>query len=158
MKSRALSRPLSRALSRPLSDTGSTYSIPAAFQGSFLTGSVSDERLNEVSDIACSFESTLYFWALEDSGASAVIHPVRWNGITEAEVSISGASNTDWESMGSASIGGTNYIYIGDTGNNAQGARTYRLYRVVEPSEADVLAGTADTTGDVETITITPGS
>lgn len=130
----------------------------AGFTGNMMLGALSDPTETELSGICYSNKSTAYMWAVGDSGSAQDLIPVRWNGKKLTAVDVVGASNTDWEDISVASVSGTDYIYISDTGNNSQGARTFRVYRCIEPSEADVLAGTADLTGDVETITVEMGS
>ncbi len=68
-----------------------------------------------------------YLWTLNDGGGSAAIY--RIDTITNAvlqRVYLAGASNIDWEDL---SFDGTHF-YIGDFGNNANGARTnLKIYK-----------------------------
>lgn len=55
--------------------------------------------------------------------------PISFSGL----YSLSGASPSDWESLASAVVGGQPYLYIGDTGDNANARATFTIYRVKEP-------------------------
>lgn len=76
-------------------------------------------------------------WALNDGGSSAQIHEIDPStGIVSRSVTISGATNVDWEDIAQDN----DYIYIGDFGNNANGARTdLKIYKVAKSD----LAGAA---------------
>lgn len=68
-----------------------------------------------------------FLWSFNDGGGAAAIY--RIDTVTNAllqTVNLSGASNVDWEDI---AFDGT-YFYIGDFGNNANGARTdLKIYK-----------------------------
>lgn len=82
-------------------------------------------------------------WAINDGGSSAQIHEVDPStGVVSRSVTITGATNVDWEDIAQDN----DYIYIGDFGNNANGARTdLKIYKVAK----------ADLSGSVITATAT---
>lgn len=68
-----------------------------------------------------------YLWSFNDGGGEAAIY--RIDTISNAllqKVSLTGASNVDWEDIAFDGV----YFYVGDFGNNANGARTdLRIYK-----------------------------
>ncbi|MDA0687241.1 MAG: hypothetical protein O2948_01245 [Proteobacteria bacterium] len=77
-----------------------------------------------------------YLWTLNDSGANAVVHSLGPEGSEQESIPISGAENIDWESM--AHDG--QYLYVADTGNNANTREVFTIYRIAWP---DLLQGEA---------------
>ncbi len=56
--------------------------------------------------------------------------------------SISGATNFDWEeiAIGEGPVAGTQYLYIGDIGDNFAIRSTFSVYRLPEPAVSDTQA------------------
>lgn len=68
-----------------------------------------------------------YLWSLNDGGGAAAIYRIDTtsNAILQT-VNLEGASNVDWEDMSFDGV----YFYIGDFGNNADGARNdLKIYK-----------------------------
>jgi len=75
-------------------------------------------------------------WTLNDGGNPAAIYRINpSNGAVLQTVTISNASNTDWEDLAADA----SYIYIGDFGNNSNGNRTD--LRIIRISKADIGNG-----------------
>lgn len=77
-----------------------------------------------------------FLWTLNDSGADAVVHSLDPEGNQHKSIPISGAENIDWESMAHDS----GYLYVADTGNNANSREEFTIYRIAWP---DLLQGDA---------------
>ena len=75
-------------------------------------------------------------WTLNDSGAGPVVHSLGNDGSEQDSILIEGADNVDWESM--AHDG--EYLYVADTGNNANTRDVFAIYRIAWP---DLLEGQA---------------
>ncbi|MEO6684548.1 MAG: PE-PGRS family protein, partial [Dyadobacter sp.] len=94
--------------------------------------------INEASALASSFTMTGYIWTLLDSGNPNSVYLLSTDGKTIKEFNIPGSINHDWEAMasGPGPAGGTNYLYIGETGNNNPPmTATNIIYRVPEISD-----------------------
>lgn len=92
-----------------------------------------DSVLDESSGIAIHGES---IWTHNDSGDVARIFELDLQGELQREVRINNAENVDWEAMASDE----DYLYVADTGNNANTRSTLTIYRL---SWTDLLADTA---------------
>lgn len=83
-------------------------------------------------------------WTLNDSGSEAKIYKIsEADGSILQTITVDNATNTDWEAL----TADANYFYIGDFGNNTNGARTdlkiYRIDKAAINSGADISV-TAD--------------
>ncbi len=78
----------------------------------------SNTNINESSGIVTSNNFPGIFWTHNDSGGTSTLYPVYQDGTSPAitEISISGATNVDWEDI---TIDNAGSIYVADTGNNA---------------------------------------
>ncbi|WP_152267677.1 T9SS type A sorting domain-containing protein [Agriterribacter humi] len=90
-------------------------------------------------------------YALNDGGNAHAIYVLdSTSGAIDQTITLESTTNVDWEDL---TTDGT-YIYVGDFGNNANGARTdLKFYRVPVQSIADIT-GTTGTVpaADIETI------
>ena len=85
-------------------------------------------------------------WQHNDGGGAPAIYAMDSAGNILQTVTLSGASNIDWEDMAQDST----HIYIGDFGNNSNGARTdLTVYKI---PKASIARAQNDTTVAVETI------
>lgn len=82
-----------------------------------------DALLDESSGLALHGGS---LWTHNDSGDEARIFELDTSGAILREIHISNAENVDWESMAQDE----NYLYIADTGNNANTRSTLLIYRL----------------------------
>ena len=93
-----------------------------------------------------------FLWSFNDGGGAAAIY--RIDTLTNAvlqTVTLSGATNVDWEDI---AFDG-NYFYIGDFGNNANGARTdLKIYKFLFSDIPDYTANSNATisSADIEII------
>ena len=85
-------------------------------------------------------------WQHNDGGGAPAIYAMDSTGNILQTVTLSDASNIDWEDMAQDST----HIYIGDFGNNSNGARTdLAIYKI---PKAAIAQARNDTTVSVETI------
>ncbi|TDE13144.1 PE-PGRS family protein [Dyadobacter psychrotolerans] len=91
--------------------------------------------IDEASGLAASVNMDGYLWTHQDSGQPASLYLVSGDGKSIKEFNIPGAVNHDWEDMtkGPGPRDGTNYLYIGDIGNNNPPmTETNIIYRIPE--------------------------
>jgi hypothetical protein len=81
-----------------------------------------------------------YLWSFNDGGGAAAIYRVdTTSGSILQTVNLGGATNVDWEDI---AFDGT-YFYVGDFGNNANGARTdLKIYKFPFSAIADYTNNT----------------
>ncbi|WP_343695112.1 hypothetical protein [Flavobacterium sp.] len=96
------------------SDLKTLYSLP--------------KKLKEVSGIAY-FPETNLLYTLEDSGNKNAIYAINSKGKLDKTITISNASNVDWEDITRDKTGN---IYIGDFGNNDNERRDLCIYKVAK--------------------------
>ncbi|HVL38314.1 MAG TPA: hypothetical protein VM328_02880, partial [Fimbriimonadaceae bacterium] len=96
---------------------------------------IKDPRISESSGVAASLTRPGVFYTHNDSGDRARFFAFDRSGKVLAEYELEGAQNIDWEDMASARIGGKNYLYFGDIGDNARRRNTIVVYRVEEPGD-----------------------
>ncbi|MBB6173781.1 hypothetical protein HNR23_003841 [Nocardiopsis mwathae] len=107
-------------------------------EGSEIRFRLEDPRIRESSGLAVSQRHEGVVWTHNDSGDyPAEIYAVDENGATVATVTLTGAGveARDWEAI-SLGVGddGEPAIYVGDIGDNFQGAwPNIRVYRIPEP-------------------------
>jgi hypothetical protein len=82
------------------------------------------------------------FWALEDGGNPAALYLVDFaTGGIRAALNLPGATNTDWEDLASD---GT-FLYLADIGDNQAERGSVRIYRIPEPTSAQLSFTPGDT-------------
>lgn len=102
--------------------------------------SVTADDLPETSGLAASHRKPGFFWAVNDSGNSAVIH------LLDGELQPRGAvpvtpKNRDWEDLASYQRDGQSWIIIAETGDNLRQYPTYFLYVFSEDTLLDGIGG-----------------
>lgn len=80
-------------------------------------------RLEESSALAVHADS---LWTLNDSGSGPEIHRLSMSGEYQQTITIPGVSSVDWESLASDD----DYLYVADTGNNANDRAVLSIYRI----------------------------
>jgi autotransporter-associated beta strand protein len=122
------------------------------FASGFTSGSVQTGDVNEASGIIASRLNPNILWTHNDSGGSAEVFAMTTAGAHRGTYSVSGASANDWEdiAVGPGPVAGTQYLYIGDIGDNSGDSSDVSVYRVPEPAVNDTgsvvngsLSGTA---------------
>ena len=101
-----------------------------------VAGQVSDPTLTEISGIARGRRDDSVLWVHEDSGAKADVHALTLAGTVRQTFRLAGAGAKDWEDMavGPGPVPGTNYLYLGDVGDNGKTRDEIVVYRVPEPA------------------------
>jgi len=98
-------------------------------------GTVELAAVNEASGIVASRKNQDVLWVHNDSGDSARVYAMNAAGEHLGVYSLSGAGAVDWEdiAIGPGPIGGLDYLYCGDIGDNSAWRSYITVYRVVEP-------------------------
>ena len=101
-----------------------------------VAGTVGDPALAEISGMARGRRDTSVLWVHNDSGAKPDVHALTLTGQTRQVFRLSGATAKDWEDMdvGPGPVAGTNYLYMGDIGDNGKKRPNITVYRVPEPA------------------------
>ncbi len=94
--------------------------------------------INESSGLEITDTSSV--WTHNDSGGKNRIYKVNFSGVTVDSITITNATNVDWEDI--ASDADTN-IYIGDFGNNNNSRKDLKIYKIPKPSSITGNATTA---------------
>jgi hypothetical protein len=124
---------------------------------------VKDPRIAESSGLAASRRHPGIVYTFNDSGGRPQVYALGPDCRTRATLTFAGARNRDWEAMAL----GPNGIYVGDIGDNLDGAWPYvTVYRIPEPSvlRSQTLRATAyrikyaDGPRNAETMMIDPRS
>jgi hypothetical protein len=96
----------------------------------------------EASGLAWSRTQDDVLWTHNDSGDTARVFAVGWDGTTRAIVPLAGVSATDIEDIAiGTTAGGVDALFIADIGDNVAVRSGVRVYRVAEPSVWGVPAG-----------------
>lgn len=115
--------------------TGQKASAPESLniESARRTGTVASPLLDEISGLAVSRKTPGVLFALNDSGNPSQLHALSETGATLGQWTVK-ARNRDWEDLGNLKMNGTDYLVIGDTGDNRQSRKESTLYLVEEPS------------------------
>ncbi|MCL7988825.1 hypothetical protein M8998_12820 [Sphingobacterium sp. lm-10] len=92
-------------------------------------------QLDEASGISPSVKNEGMFWTHEDSGNTNFIFLINSNAEIVCRYRVTGTNNIDWEDIETVidPETGKSYVYISDTGDNAQRRAVSAVYRVEEP-------------------------
>ena len=117
------------------------------FSPAVARGAVESAALTEISGIAASRVNSNVLWAHNDSGDSARVFAMSATGRHLGIYAFADASAVDWEDLaiGPGAISGQDYIYVGDTGDNARARSFVVVYRAPEPT-VDINQTPANTT------------
>lgn len=98
-------------------------------------GVVAEPELTETSGIAASRRHPGVIWAHNDSGGAAAVYAVGTDGTALGRFDLDGVAALDWEDMaiGPGPDPGTDYLYVGDIGDNLSFRPEVILLRVAEP-------------------------
>jgi hypothetical protein len=108
-----------------------------------VTGHIDAPAATELSGMVLSRSRKSVLWTHNDSGDSARLLAVSPFGKLIADVSVSGASATDWEDIAAAG----NTLYVGDIGDNTASRPQVTVYRVEEPSADQTTTAAAQALG-----------
>lgn len=112
-----------------------TYGTPVSM------GTVADAELDEISGVAPSQQNPGVLWVVEDHGADPVVVALDTTGATLATLTLTGATNNDWEDLALSPCEEGWCLWIGDIGNNGYVRTEHSLLRIVEPA---VVSGVDD--------------
>ncbi len=103
-------------------------------------GTVETEMLTEISGLAASRSQPGVLWAHNDSGDIARVFAMTDDGRHLGAYTLAGVEAIDWEDMaiGPGPVEGTDYLYLGDIGDNLAERPEITVYRVPEP---DAVSG-----------------
>jgi len=138
---------------------GATPSPCTDFEAAVSLGNAANTDLDEISGVAASRSNADVLWVHNDSGDSARVFAMRTDGRHLGEYALTGASHSDWEDMtlGPGPDAGVDYLYLGDTGDNAArdgrgGRSSIVVYRVPEPVVDRDQAPALESLGSVEAL------
>lgn len=149
----------SQALPPPEPSQAPTSETPPArcpeLSGTEALGRIENSDLTETSGIATSSLNPEAFWAHNDSGGEAALVAVGRDGSDLGTYPLADTMNRDWEDMArwTDPATGTNWLYVGDIGDNLAQWDSIFVHRVPEPAIGEVTPGTA--LGGVETFELT---
>lgn len=96
---------------------------------------VLDKEIHESSGVVASHTSPGLYWTHNDSGDGPFLYAFDNHGAHRGVWRVTGATARDWEGIaaGPGPERGTNYLYIGDVGDNEGTRPEVMVYRVPEP-------------------------
>lgn len=98
---------------------------------------IKDNRLDEISGMACSIREPGVLWVHNDSGDKPRLFAIGPDGETRGILEITNATARDWEDMALVTIDGEPWILIADVGDNASVRNDVVIYLLPEPDPAD---------------------
>lgn len=130
------------------------FKLPAAWKDGASRGNLpSTGNWTELSGLARPIASANsgYLWGQADGSVDFLLAIDASDGTDAGELTLSGVAGVDHEDMDSASVGGVDYIYLADIGDNSDARSDFDIYRIVEPT----ITGSDFTvsSGDIEQIT-----
>ena len=118
---------------------GAALVVGAVIGGGFTPA---DPRIDEGSGMVVSLSHADTVWIVNDSGDAARLFAVdTTDGHTRAVVTLSGATNVDWEALAISPDGGVPHLWVGDVGDNDAVRPSIQVYRLAEP---DLVTGSTD--------------
>ncbi|MCE7057333.1 hypothetical protein LZF95_21810 [Algoriphagus sp. AGSA1] len=100
---------------------------------------LTDNKLDEISGLACSRTIPGLIYVHNDSGGEAAVYLLDTLGNTVGKVELLETKNRDWEDI---AVGpgpdGLSYIYIGEIGDNNAVHKDITLYRIPEPIDGNL--------------------
>ncbi|GAB2595583.1 PE-PGRS family protein [Spirosoma areae] len=97
---------------------------------------VAPGQIDEASGMVDSRSQPGNLWIEQDSGSPAELALLGYDGKVKGKLKVPTLANRDWEELaiGPGPIDGTNYIYIGEIGDNNAQNQTCQIYRIAEPA------------------------
>lgn len=121
-----------------------------------ISGKLESPDLKEASGIAASKCQPDVYWTHNDSGDKALIYAIDSKGNHLGVWNVVGATNRDWEDIGTVKTGGKCYVLIGEIGDNDRKYERLAVYRVEEPVVGEAAKNSnakAPLTSSVATVT-----
>lgn len=121
------------------------------FKAGAWLGDLTEPALSEASGLAPSRRSPGVVWTHDDSG-DPTLYTSNLKGEPLGVYNLQGATLRDWEDMalGPGPKSGTDYLYVGDIGDNDEKYAAVRIYRVPEPPVDVAATGVKASLGGVE--------
>ena len=106
------------------------------FQPGRSLGTLASPALVETSGVIASRRQPDVMWVHNDSGDTPRVFAISSEGVTRGEFQLAGASARDWEdiALGPGPAPDTDYLYVGDIGDNTATRDGITVYRVAEPT------------------------
>jgi autotransporter-associated beta strand protein len=126
------------------------------FSSGITTGTLQNGSIGEASGIVASRLNTNVLWTHNDSGNSAQLFAMTSAGASLGTYTLSGTSNVDWEDIatGPGPTAGTNYLYVGDIGDNLALRSSVSVYRVAEPTVSDTQSAVTTSVSGTAKLTL----
>ncbi|HMS02075.1 MAG TPA: hypothetical protein PKE51_03835 [Gemmatimonadaceae bacterium] len=99
-----------------------------------VSGELEDASLRETSGLAPSAQVPGLFWTHNDSGNAPTLFVIDDRGRSHGRVTLTGATNRDWEAIAVGPCNAADCVYVGDVGDNAARRPLVTLWRVPEPA------------------------
>ncbi len=160
---------LASLLLLPACGGGGSSSAPApaptplpdpAFGARSSAGTLQETSITEASGIAASRKNPGVLWVHNDSGDVNRVFALTPAGTHLGIYTITGAGAVDWEDLaiGPGPAAGTDYLYVGDIGDNAAARAGITIWRVPEPAVSAVQAPVSTSLAGAEALACTyPG-
>lgn len=115
--------------------TGVADGSPPAIGEPQVLGLIENDALNEASGLVDSRQQPGVLWAHNDSGDVPRLFAIGRQGNDLGTVTLTGVTARDWEdlALGPGPVDGTDYLYIGDFGDNQRLEDVHTIYRIAEP-------------------------
>jgi hypothetical protein len=118
------------AAATTIAEDPSNYRLP---ENVVKVGKIANQKIIELSGLACSPQNAEVLWAINDGGSQPLLFAVGIDGADLGSVSVVGAHNRDWEDIASFIQENTSYILIADVGDNSGSRKFSHIYIIVEP-------------------------
>ncbi len=143
--------------SPPGDETPAGSPAPAARATRSVTLGAVPAPVTEASGLAASRSNPGTVWTHNDSGGAASLYALDSTGSIRATLSLTGATNRDWEDMarGPGPAGAPDWLYAGDIGDNGASRTSIRVYRVAEPDLSGVTPGGSVASAAVGSVNLT---
>ncbi len=118
-----------------------------------VTGHLGLGSLDEASGLAISRGQAEVMWVNNDAGDSARVFAVGLDGANLGKFKLDNIDHVDYEdiAIGAGPLAGTDYLYVGDIGDNEAARGSISIYRFAEPT-VDMKDNSTQTVNDVERI------
>ena len=105
-----------------------------SYEDPTVSGTITIEDVTETSGIAISRKHDDVIWMHNDSGGGSIVYSAGLDGTPLAVFELD-VESFDWEDMtiGPGPTAGTDYLYVGDIGDNLNFRPTIAVHRIVEP-------------------------
>jgi hypothetical protein len=115
-------------------------SVPSVYEANFSSDptvtAITPGQIDEASGMVDSRSQPGNTWINQDSGSPPDLILLGYDGKVKGKLTVPSIINRDWEelSIGPGPKDGTNYIYIGEIGDNNNQYETVQIYRLPEPA------------------------